>query len=122
MQKKVIAVAQYNGHAAKPTGGVSLSFKFGYAQLINVIQLNQFISNDVDVTIKQANKEPIGLGTYRVENISTNKNGDSVLKLNSLLQFVELDNVNKIISEELINVRFMSTIFIEDKEAGEENN
>lgn len=120
MKKNIIAVAHYNGHSIKASGVVDLSFKFGYAQIVNVIQLYQFFATDVQIEVKQAGGSPFMLGSFKINGINTNGNGESTVKFNSLADFVEIDNLNLLISQDLMNVRFSAVLAIEEKEETEE--
>lgn len=114
---KVLAVAQYKGHSLNGNGSVNLSLKFKYDQLVNVIQITQMLNNDVKVTAKLPETKALKLGMFRVKSITIDDDGESVVRFNSLNDYVEVDNLNQIVTQDLFQVRMMAVI--EGEENGE---
>lgn len=115
MKAKVMAVAQYKGHSLSENGSVNLSLKFKYDQLVNVIQLTQMFSNDVIATVKMPGASSLKLGMFRIKNITIDGDGESTVKLNGLNDYIEVDNLNNIVTKELFQVRFVAEIESEEE-------
>lgn len=97
MKAKVKAMCSYGGHGIKMNGNVDLTLKSKYSELPNYIQLIQMLNNDVTITVKTI-EENFGLGVFRVKEIKVDHDGEGILKFNSLNDFVETDNLNKLIT------------------------
>ena len=116
-------VAKYNGHNVKQSGAVDVNFIAAYDELPNTVQLLQLLSNDIKIAIKKPDEKAFKLGTFRLQNLSYDHDGAAKIRFNSVADFVEVDNLNRLIpmeKEERFVVRFMSDVEIE--EGGEEEN
>lgn len=107
---EVVAVAQYKGHSLSENGNVNLTFKFKYDQLVKVIQLTQMFSNDVNIQVKLPDVKGFPLGMFRLKGINIDGDGESTVKFNSLNDFVEVDNLNGIVTKEFFKAKFVATI------------
>lgn len=116
MKITVKSVASYKGHSLKENGNVDLSLKFKYDELIHTIQLTQMLNNDVNVSVRLPNQKPMALGLFRIKNISIDGDGETSLKLNSLNDFVEIDNLNNLVTKEAFQAKFAAEIESEDEE------
>lgn len=114
MKVKSMVVAQYKGHSLNENGSVNLSFKFKYDQLVNVIQLTQMFSNDIIISVKMPEVNPLKLGMFRLKGISIDGDGESTVKFNGLSDYVEVNNLNDIVTKDLFQVRFVADIESED--------
>lgn len=117
MEKNIVvtAVMQYNGHTAGANGNIDLNLIGDYSELTNMIQVLQMLSNDVSVKIKMFEEKPFKLGVFRVKTLNVAGDGESKLKLNSMSDFVEVDNMNRLITKERFTVRFEANVEIEDE-------
>lgn len=113
---KTKMVVKYNGHQVKANKSVDLSFKVGYDQLTSTVQVLQLLNNDVDIVAKLPDEPAIKLGSFRVQNVAINHDGESVIKFNSMSDFVETDNFNKLIGSDLIKIQLSAVIELEDEE------
>lgn len=120
MAKKVKtkAVASYNGHSIKTNKNVDLAFKFRYDELTNYIQLIQYLNEDVDIVAKVGDEPAKKLGSFRVKEIKIDNDGEGIVKFNSMLDFVNADDINALVGTELIKVLF--TAEIEEAEEDDE--
>lgn len=116
MLVEVKAVGQYKGHNLNENGSVNVSFKFKYDQLVNVIPLTQMLSNDVKISVKLPDAKAVKLGMFRLKSISIDDDGESVVKFNSLVDFVEVNNLNSIVTKESFKLRFVAEIELEEEE------
>ena len=110
MKLTVQSVATYKGHSLRENGNVDLTLKFRYDELVKTIQLMQMIS------AKLPDVKGLKLGTFRIKHISIDDDGESVVKLNSLNDYVEVDNLNNLVTKEAFKVRFEAEIESEQNE------
>lgn len=114
MEIVVKSVATYKGHSLKENGNVDLTLKLEYGELTKTIQLCQMLNNDVKAVAKLPGGKPIALGMFRIKSITIDGDGESTLKLNSLNDFVEVDNLNNLVTKEAFQIRFTADIESED--------
>ena len=119
MKKEIQAVCMYNGHSIKQTGSIDLKLKMKYEELVNSVQLLQMLNNDVKVTVRMPNqKKAIQLGLFRIKSLTVDHDGESMVAFNSTNDFVEVDNLNTIVTKELFRVTFKAEI--EEESEGDE--
>jgi hypothetical protein len=104
------AVANYKGHSISENGAVNLSFKFAYDELVHVILINQMLNNDVIVSAKLPDEKPIKLGMFRVKQITIDGDGESVVKFNGLNDYIEVDNLNHIVTKDLFKIKMSANV------------
>lgn len=107
-------VTKYAGHSVKANKSVDLALKCSYDQLTNYILLIQFLNVDVKMVAKLPGEKAFELGVFRVKEVKIDNDGEGTLKFNSMNDFVNTDNFNKLIGSDLINVRFSADIEIEE--------
>ena len=97
MKLKVIEVVTYGGHNVSANGSVNLTLKASYSELVNSVALLQMLNCDVNVKAKMPDKKPIPLGMFRIKDVDIHGDGCSVIKLNGLSDFIEMDNLNNLL-------------------------
>ena len=107
---KTKAVASYNGHSIKTNKNVDLAFKFRYDELTNYIQLIQYLNEDVDIVAKVEDGPAKKLGIFRVKEIKIDNDGEGVVKFNSMLDYVNADEINSLVGSDLVKVMFTAEI------------
>lgn len=117
---EVKIVGKYNGHSVKANQSVDISFKTGYDQLANSVQLLQMLNNDVTIKAKVPDIKPFSLGSFRVQAVNISHDGESVIKFNSMADFTEVDNFSKLIGSEMVVLKVSADIEVEDSEDEEE--
>lgn len=121
---KVKEVVTYGGHSLKASGSVDLTLKAGYSELTNSIKLMQMLNNDVSIKAKVPGDKPMKLGQFRIKQIIIDGDGESVLKFNSLSDYIEMDNLNMLPLNTDDNKEFVvlmeADIEEEDESDGEE--
>lgn len=110
----------YKGHNVSANGSVNLTLCGKYSQLTNSVKMLQMLNNDVVIQIKMGAEKPFKIGSFRIKNISFDDDGESVLKFNSLNDFVDVDKINNLITKEEFNVRFVADVEEEEDESEEE--
>lgn len=115
---KVQSFCSYRGHSVLQNGSVNLTLKAKYSEITNSVQLLQLLNNDVNVQIKQGTDKPFKIGSFRIKSIGFDGDGESILKFNSLNDFVDIDSINKLITKDEFKVLFSANI--EEEEESEE--
>lgn len=116
---KVKVLGSYNGHSVKVNKNVDLGFKCPYDQIIDYIQLLQFLSVDVAVKVKMNDGEVLSLGTFRVKGLGVDHDGEGKLQFTSMADFVEMDNINVLVGTDVLKLMFSATIETESDEETE---
>lgn len=114
-------VAKYAGHSVKANKSVDIALKCAYDQLTNYILLIQFLNVDVKMVAKLAGEKPFELGTFRVKEVKVDNDGEGTLKFNSMNDFVNADNFNKLVGSDLVNVKFSADIEVEEEDDEDED-
>ena len=119
MEKKIEfkMVAKYNGHNVKPSGAVDLNVTAEYGEMSNSIQLLQLLSNDIKIDVKKPGEKAFKLGTFRLQQLTYDHDGQAKIRFNSMSDFVETDNLNLLIpmeKEERFVMRFSSEVELEN--------
>ena len=118
MKIEIKEIVSYKGHSVKANGNMDISFSAMYGELINSIKVLQLLNNNVNIVAKLPGAKPIKLGEFNVKNVLFDGDGESVLKFVSLIDFVEMDSINEIISQENFTIKMESDVEIEE---GNEN-
>jgi hypothetical protein len=117
----VKAVVTYKGHSVSANGAVNLSMKAKYEELINSMQLLQMLNNDVAIVAKLPDSSPSKLGMFRIKNVTFDGDGESVIKFDSISDYVDLEAIGKLIGSELFQVKFGAEIQEEIEQQNEES-
>jgi hypothetical protein len=116
---RVKEVVFYSGHGITANGTVSLKFKAPYSELINTINTMQMLNNDVSIKAKLPGEPVKKLGTFRIKGINIDGDGESVIKFDSLNTFVEVDNLNAIVTSEPFQVLMEANVELEEVDGTE---
>lgn len=121
MKITVKEVVSYKGHSIKANGNLDITFTAMYSELTNSIEVLQLLNNDVKIIAKLPGEKAKSLGTFNVKNVTFDGDGQSVLKFTSLCEFVELENINDLVSQENFQVKIEGDVELEDGEGEKEN-
>ena len=120
MLVKIKQVVNYSGHNVKTNGSIDLTFKAKYDELTNSMQLLQMLNNDVNIVTKIPGiKKPIQLGMFRVKSVTFDGDGESTLKFNSIVDNVEMNNINSIVCKEEFQILMSADVELEDEDEEE---
>ena len=123
MKIKVKEIVSYKGHSISANGAVNFTVKAMYSQLTNTIKLMQLLNNDVIIKAKLPEEKPMKLGSFRIKQITVDGDGESSIKFNGVVDYIEVDNLNLLplnnSESKEFTVLFESDIEIEE-DAGEE--
>lgn len=121
MKVKSKMVVCYKKHSISSNGSINLELKTGYDNITNAIGLLQMLNNDVRIKVMIPDtKKKYDLGLFRIKSIVFNGDGESDIKFNSIDDFVEVNNLNEIITKEPFIALFSADVELEGEE-GEEN-
>jgi len=122
MEQKVLveSVASYNSHRVAKNGNVNLMIEIDYSEQVNVVYLLQLQNCNIDIKVKKVNEDLMELGNFTLNNINIDQNGHTKIKLNSLSDYVELNNLNKLLADnkekQVFNVYFSADVDTEEAE------
>jgi len=106
---KIYSVCEYAGHSINNAGIVNLNLVFDYSELANVIQMMQLLNEDIEVFCK-IGKDTKKIGNFGIKDIKINSNGESKIKLSSLVHSVEISVINELIEQDNIKIALKSEI------------
>ena len=116
---KIKTVASYGGHNVNQAGSVSLKLVFSYDTITKYIQAIQMLNENVNL-LAVINGEKIKLGSFMINSINIDHDGAGKIKFNSQLDYVEIDNISKLINSDLFKIMLQAEIDVEENE--EEDN
>lgn len=118
-------VASYGGHNINQVKNISLTLKFTYDTITKYIQSIQMLNENVSI-IAAIDGEKIKLGSFMINSINIDHDGAGKIKFKSQVDYVELENITKIISNDAFKVALIAEIDVDreesEKEAEEEEN
>lgn len=118
---EIKAIAQYGGHSMKPNGVTELMLKFDYSELTDIIMLQQMLNNDISIIAKMPNdSKAMKLGVFKIKSTNIASDGCSNVRFFSSVDFVESDNLNKLVTTDQFKIRCNANIEIEEE--GENEN
>lgn len=97
------AFAIYNGHTIRKNFDVELKLLFVDTQMPNALQFVAGIGRQVMLKAVMG-KEKLYIGTFNVNRINIDKNGNTNISLMSNRDYVNLENIEKLMVEEEIKV------------------
>nr|DAR34846.1 MAG TPA: hypothetical protein [Caudoviricetes sp.] len=116
---KVRQVVKYGGHSVGANGNVNLTLKASYSELPNTVKLLQLLNNDIELKVRMPGGTATKLGMMRLKEAKVDGDGESIIKLNGLSDYVELDNLNSLIAGEEFAVLYKGEVEEEDEENDE---
>ena len=120
MKIAIKEIVNYKGHSVKTNGNVDLSFSAMYDQITKSIEVLQLLNTDVKISAKLPGKKPVMLGSFNVKNVLFDNDGESVLKFNTMTDFVEMNNINSIITQDSFQLKLEADVEIENSNDEEE--
>lgn len=116
MNIRVKEVVGYKGHNISANGSVNLTLCADYSELKNTIMAMQMLNNDVKLKARLPGVDAMKLGVFRIRDIKVDGDGESIIKFNGLNDYIEMDNLNALVTNERFNVMLEAEI----EEEGEE--
>lgn len=97
---KIKQFVSYATHTVTANGTVNLTLKSKYGELVNSIQHLQLLNNDIAVKVRLPEEKPFKLGIFRIKDIRVDGDGESVIKLTGLNDYIEMNNLNNIVMKD----------------------
>ncbi len=109
------AIGTFDGMSVKKDKSIDLIFIFPFDQRGEALKTTLFVSQDIRVLARVGKEKPVELGYFKFKNFNFNSHGESKLKLQAFLEYVNMDNVNSIANNDtLLNLRFEAEIEVEE--------
>lgn len=112
-------VASYGGHNINQVKNISLTLKFTYDTITKYIQSIQMLNENVSI-IAAIDGEKIKLGSFMINSINIDHDGAGKIKFKSQVDYVELENITKIISNDAFKVALIAEIDADGEESENE--
>lgn len=116
MKTTIKTVATYGGHSIKQNKNVDVTFKFKYDTLPEYIKAVSMLNENVDITVKPVGSPALLLGSFMIKEIKVDNDGEGIIKFNTMQDFCETDNINKIVSPDLLKIMLQAEIETEEEE------
>lgn len=107
-------IATFQGLSIGRNKTVQLKFKLRYDEILTSVELLQGLNSDITVHAKIGDDKPVNLGIFTIGAVNFDKDGNATIPFKSLVDNVNLDNINSIIDEDYIQLRFMAIIELPD--------
>ena len=112
---KIKEFVKYKGHNVTQNGVVKLNFTAMYSELTKSIQTLQMLNNDIKLVCKMPETDPFTIGVFRIKNVIVDGDGESTLKFESTNDFVEMDNLSKIVVSDEFVILMKSNVELEEE-------
>ena len=107
-------VATFQSLSIRSNKTVQLNFKLRYDEILTSVELLQGLNSDITVHAKIGDNKPVNLGIFTIGSVNFDKDGNATIPFKSLVDNVNLDNINSLIDEDYIQLRFMAIIELPD--------
>jgi len=114
-----IIVVKYNGHNVRPNGSVDLNLISRYSEMVDSIRLLQLLNNDIVLTVKIPESKAFKLGSFRIGGVAFDHDGTAKIKFNGMTDFINTDNLNKLIpmdKEDMFQLKCTSIVELENED------
>jgi hypothetical protein len=115
--------ASYMNHSVKQNKSIDITFKMPYSELTQYIQAIQMLNENITLAGKiGSDKKPIKFGTFMINGINIDRDGEGKLKFNSQLDFVDPATINELATrnDEPLVLLLRADIDVEEEEKEEE--
>lgn len=97
---KVKIKGTYGGYSIKKSGIVDMTMSFEYDQLPETIEMTVGLNVDNDIAVMfnpddESTRKILKLGIFRINGIIIGRDGDSKVKLNSMMEYTNLETLNE---------------------------
>lgn len=115
----VKTLASYAGHTINKNKSISLTLKFSYETIVKYIQAIQMLNENVELLAKVGG-EKIKLGSFMINNINIDHDGEGKIKFNSQIDYVELNSISKLIDTEIFKLSLSADVEDIEEEKNED--
>lgn len=99
---KVKIECTFAGYSAKKNGDLDLKFKAPYSEVVNSVSLVRMLSCNIGVAAKVNQGKPISLGTFYLNRLIIDKDGESSIVFNTEINSSEIENFKDLLTPEAI--------------------
>lgn len=112
-------IATFEGLSIKKSKVLTMKFKLRYDEVVTSVNLLQGLNADITVHAKVGTGKLMNLGLFTIGGISFDRDGNATVPFNSMLDNVNLDNINSVMNaepEECIQLKFMAVLELPEPE------
>ena len=118
---EVMAIGSFDGNNIKKNKSIDLKFKFGIDQRSEVIKAVMLVGQDVSVFTKQGKEKAKFIGVFRFNGMNIDRDGETKITFNSLLEEVRVDAMNEMIENgEYMKIKMVADVELEDETEDDE--
>lgn len=99
---KVKLECTFAGYSTKKNGDIDVRFKAPYSEIVNAISLVRMIDKNIGVICKVNGGKPVSLGTFYLNKLSVDRDGESTITFNTELNSAEINNFVELLAPESI--------------------
>lgn len=112
---KVKLECTFAGYSTKKNGDIDVKFKAPYSEIVNCISLVRMIDKNIGVACKVNGGKPVSLGTFYLNRLSIDRDGESTIIFNTELNSAEINNFVELLAPESI-IFVMAKAIVEESE------
>ena len=112
---KVKLECTFAGYSTKKNGDIDVKFKAPYSEIVNCISLVRMIDKNIGVACKVNGGKPVSLGTFYLNRLSIDRDGESTIIFNTELNSAEINNFVELLAPESI-IFVMANAIVEESE------
>lgn len=111
---KIKIECTFAGYSTKKNGDIDIKFKAPYSEIVNVISMVRMINRNIGISCKVNGSKPISLGTFFLNKLSIDRDGESTLIFNTELDSAEINNFVELLTPESI-IHIMAKSVVEEE-------
>ena len=112
---KIKLECTFAGYSTKKNGDVDVRFKAPYSEIVNAISLVRMIDKNIGVACKVNGGKAISLGTFYLNKLSIDRDGESTIMFNTELNSAEINNFVELLAPESI-IHVLAKAVVEEEE------
>lgn len=112
---KVKLECTFAGYSTKKNGDIDVKFKAPYSEIVNCVSLVRMIDRNIGVSCKVNGGKPIALGTFYLNRLNIDRDGESLITFNTELNSAEINNFVELLAPESI-IHVLCKAVIEEEE------
>lgn len=112
-------IATFEGLTVGKNKSVVVKFKLRYDEIVTSVGLLQGLNTDITIQAKIAGAKAMNLGIFTVGALNFDRDGNATIPFKSMVDSVELGNINSLIGEDYIQLRFIAVLELPENEIKE---
>ena len=113
---KIKMECTFAGYSAKKNGDLDLRFKAPYSEVVNAVSLVRMINCNIGVEAKVNQGKPVSLGTFYLNKLSIDRDGESTILFNTELNSSEIENFKDLLVPEAIIILRCKALIDDEEE------